>query len=144
MGLEKRWWAGMIRRRIFWRVFLCLLAVILASITSYIIDILLYPPHPPPGAGDSPLAWLNVREWHWPTQEYECVPYVVQWDDYSIWTIAAKLYPGQHTGRMVWAIRRASEREGADGVIVHRGDILWVPDPQIYGRNGRAQLAAGK
>ncbi|NPV80708.1 MAG: LysM peptidoglycan-binding domain-containing protein [Firmicutes bacterium] len=133
------------RRR---KKFYSLILAILTCIGIYVSCIQPYPPHPPPGAGDSPLALrlLDVREWHWPTQEYECVPYIVQWDDHSIWTIAAKLYPGQHTGRMVWAIRRASKLEGPDGPVIRPGQVLWIPDPALYGvgRKQKMQLAVGE
>lgn len=75
-----------------------------------------------------------VNEWHWPEESYECIPYVVKTTDTSIWDIAARLYPNRHTGQMVWAICRASNRTGPDGPIILPGQVLWVPDPEIYGK----------
>lgn len=77
---------------------------------------------------------FQIPGWHWPTDSFECVPYVVQFGD-TLWSIASKMYPNQHTGRMIWAISRANGLEGAKGPILHIGQILWIPDPEIYGKS---------
>lgn len=126
------------RRLLVLGLVVCAIIVILGGIIQS------KPAHPPPGAGGLPLALLNPREWHWRQESFECVEYVVGRDD-TLWGIAERYYPDQDPRKMVWAISKASKLEGPDGPVIKPGQILWIPDPALYGV-GRdlTQLAAGK
>lgn len=83
-------------------------AFVVFVILVEIVTISLYQKHSPPPPG---------RE----------VPYIVKQGD-TLWGIASRLYPGQHTGKMVDAIRRASGLEGARGPVIRPGQVIWVPE----------------
>jgi len=66
--------------------------------------------------------------------DYRCVSYTVGVGD-TLWGIVSRYYPDAHTGEMVWAIRSANDLCGADGPMLRPGQVLWIPDPAMYGKN---------
>ena len=81
---------------------------------------------------DAGRIWLSLDQWHWPEETIDCVEYVVGNGD-TLWGIVERYYPDAHTGEMVWAIRSANDLCGADGPMLRPGQVLWIPDPAMYG-----------
>ena len=53
---------------------------------------------------------------------------------YRQWELSLiHIYPDEHTGEMVWAIRKVNDLLGPGGPILQPGQELWIPDPAMYG-----------
>ena len=122
--------AGVIVMR---RTILLLALVVVSSAGAYIIkDIRKAEPVTVAATDD----WLPLDTWHWPEETIDCVEYVVGNGD-TLWGIVERYYPDAHTGEMVWAIRSANDLLGPGGPILQPGQVLWIPDPMIYGVGAR-------
>jgi phage tail protein X len=80
--------------------------------------------------------WLPLDTWHWHEPTIDCVEYTVGCGD-TLWGIVSRYYPDAHTGEVVWAIRKVNELLGPGGPILQPGQVLWLPDPMIYGAGKR-------
>ncbi len=111
------------------RTILLLALVVLMAAAIYIIkDICKAEPVTVAATDD----WLSLDTWHWHEETIDCVSYTVGQGD-TLWSIANRYYPDEHTGEMVWAIRKANELLGPGGPVLQPGQVLWIPDPAIYG-----------
>jgi len=111
------------------RAILLLTLVVLASVGAYIVyGIYRAEPVTVAATGD----WLPLDIWHWHEETIDCVSYTVGQGD-TLWSIANRYYPDEHTGEMVWAIRKVNELLDLGGPILQPGQVLWIPDPMIYG-----------
>ena len=111
------------------RTILLLALVVLVSVGAYIAyDIYRAEPVIVAATDD----WLPLDAWHWPEETIDCVSYMVGNGD-TLWGIVSRYYPDAHTGEMVWAIRSANDLCGADGPMLRPGQVLWIPDPAMYG-----------
>ena len=111
------------------RTILLLALVVLLTAAIYIIkDICKAEPVTVAATDD----WLPLDTWHWHEETIDCVSYMVGQGD-TLWGIVERYYPDAHTGEMVWAIRSANDLCGADGPVLRPGQVLWIPDPAMYG-----------
>jgi phage tail protein X len=118
--------AGAIAMR---RTILLLALVVLLTAAIYIIkDICKAEPVTVAATDD----WLSLDTWHWHEETIDCVSYTVGNGD-TLWSIANRYYPDEHTGEMVWAIRKVNDLLGPGGPILQPGQELWIPDPAMYG-----------
>ena len=115
------------------RTILLLALVVLLTAAIYIIkDIYRAEPVTVASTDDVGRIWLSLDDWHWHEPTIDCVSYTVGVGD-TLWGIVERYYPGAHTGEMVWAIRSANDLCGADGPVLRPGQVLWIPDPKMYG-----------
>ena len=122
--------AGVIVMR---RTILLLALVVLLTAAIYIIKDIYRAEPVIVAATDEPGGiWLPLDTWHWPEETIDCVSYTVGVGD-TLWGIVERYYPDAHTGEMVWAIRSANDLCGADGPMLRPGQVLWIPDPKMYG-----------
>ena len=122
--------AGVIVMR---RTILLLALVVLLSAGAYIAGgIYRAEPVIVAATEDAGRIWLSLDQWHWPEETIDCVEYVVGNGD-TLWGIVERYYPDSHTGEMVWAIRSANDLLGPGGPILQPGQVLWIPDPMMYG-----------
>ena len=113
------------------RTILLLALVVLLTAAIYIIkDICKAEPVTVAATDD----WLSLDTWHWHEETIDCVSYTVGNGD-TLWSIANRYYPDEHTGEMVWAIRKAMSWKSG-GPVLQPGQVLWIPDPAIYGWKG--------
>lgn len=111
------------------RTILLLALVVLLTAAIYIIkDICKAEPVTVAATDD----WLSLDTWHWHEETIDCVSYTVGNGD-TLWSIANRYYPDEHTGEMVWAIRKVNDLLGPGGPILQPGQELWIPDPELYG-----------
>ena len=122
--------AGVIVMR---RTILLLALVVLASAGAYIAyGIYRAEPVIVAATEDAGRIWLSLDQWHWPEETIDCVEYVVGNGD-TLWGIVERYYPDSHTGEMVWAIRKANDLLGPGGPILQPGQVIYIPDPMMYG-----------
>jgi len=122
--------AGVIVMR---RAILLLALVVLLSAGAYIAyGIYRAEPVIVAATEDAGRIWLSLDQWHWPEETIDCVSYTVGVGD-TLWGIVERYYPDAHTGEMVWAIRSANDLLGPGGPILQPGQVLWIPDPMMYG-----------
>ena len=115
------------------RAILLLTLVVLASVGAYIVyGIYRDEPVTVAATDDVGRIWLSLDDWHWHEETIDCVSYTVGVGD-TLWGIVERYYPGAHTGEMVWAIRKANDLLGPGGPILQPGQVLWIPDPMMYG-----------
>ena len=119
------------------RTILLLALVVLVSAGAYIAcGIYRAEPVIVAATEDAGRIWLSLDQWHWPEETIDCVSYTVGVGD-TLWGIVERYYPDAHTGEMVWAIRSANDLLGPGGPILQPGQVLWIPDPMIYGVGAR-------
>ena len=115
------------------RTILLLALVVLITAAIYIIkDIYTAEPVTVAATDDVGRIWLPLDTWHWPEETIDCVSYMVGNGD-TLWGIVSRYYPDAHTGEMVWAIRKANDLLGPGGPILQPGQVIYIPDPMMYG-----------
>jgi len=114
------------------RTILLLALVVLLSAGAYIVYGICKHEPAAVAEAEAPGRWLSLDTWHWPGETVECVSYVCGVGD-TLWGIAERYYPERDPQQVVWAIRKVSGLEHAEGPVLQPGQVIIIPDPELYG-----------